>query len=279
MNTKGVNSSYRASNRSQRGRSPGGRSQGSGIRLISAATGVIIVLILVLVLAEMSMRFFVGREIANEYEQVQADRGVTVSEKADVNFGSLPLLPALLTKDVPRLTLTTPSTLKIENADALSGAPEISGDPAATSVLHNIDISNRNNPVAKSAHITTTVPTELLQAAANKRSQGSSRISTMTANPAAGEFDVEFSSGLLTTQLRPAAVDGQLVMQIDGATVLGFDVNSLAQWMGDALQESLTVNVGEGLRVEEATVTDDGLALTLVGENLPLQAITQLHFG
>lgn len=279
-----MNSSSRASDLSHTGdfandRSQDKRTKGNFTRILAAATGAVVVIILILVFAEVGIRLFAGKEVADEFEQAQAERNVSVSEKADVEFGSFPLLPALLTKDVPRMTLKTPSTLTINNAEALGGTPEIIGDPAATAVLHHIDIGNRNNPVAQSARITTTVPTELMQAAANKRSEGNSRISSMTANPSAGLFDAEVSSGLFTTQLRPTISDGKLTMQIEGAEIFGFSVDPLAQWLGNALQDTLTVNIGEGLRVEEATVTDEGLALTLVGENLPMETIKNLHFS
>lgn len=279
MNTGHVNASTRksATSRSSAGRTR--TSRGGGGTVLGTLLGIIVVLGLIFGAAEFGTRTYIASRITDGIANANTARGVQADGEPSVSFGKNPVLPVLVAKAVKHMTLEVPSTLTVTDPAALSGEPGISGDPAAVVKSDNIDLTNQANPVAGSMVIETTVPTDLLQAIANRRAQGATRISALTPRPAENTFDVEFSSGFVKAQLIPHVDNGNLSAELTGASVLGFNIDGVAQLLGKAALDQVGMAIGHGLRVESATVTESGLALVLRGENLPLSTMSELHFN
>lgn len=279
VNTGLVNASARKSATSRRSGSTGRSSGGAGTKIVGTLLGIVVVLGLILGVAEFGTRTYIAQRIVSGIENANTARGVQAEGDPSVSFGKNPVLPALTTRNIKTMKLDVPSTLTVTDPAALSGEPGITGDPAAIINGENIDLTNQANPIVGTMVIETTVPTDLIQAIANRRAQGTTRISTLTPKPSENTFDVEFSSGLVNAQLSPHVENGNLTAELTGASVLGFNIDGVAQLLGKAALDQVGMAIGNGLSVESATVTDAGLALVLRGENLPLSNMSELHFN
>nr|WP_120490941.1 LmeA family phospholipid-binding protein [Corynebacterium lactis] len=252
------------------------RNRSSGVKVIPTLVGIIIVLALIAIAGEIGARYYIGNKISEGFQAESARRGVVTQEEPSVRFGTSPVLPVLVTKNIAHVTVDTPSTLSIENAEALAGKPVVKGDPSAKIILDEVSAENPNDPVAKDARIEVTLSPELLQALANSKT--GARITAVTPLPEENVFDVQFSSGAATSKLRPILDGGNLSVNLEGASVLGLNLDGLAQWIGANNGNVFSLSLGHGLAVEGATVTSEGLALVLHGTDLPLSTVSQLHF-
>lgn len=249
----------------------------SSVKVLPTVLGVIIVVALIAIAGEIGVRMIVSKKISDGYRTSAEERGVTVTEDPSVSFGARPMLLALATKSVPAMDLTTPDTLEVKNPEALAGKPEINGDPTAEVHLENVDLTNRADPTAESLRIDVTIPPQLLQALINRES--GVRASSLTPLPDEGLFNIEFSSGIATSKFRPIPNGGHIEINLEGGSVLGLNLDGLAKWLGQASGTLLNYEIGHGLQVEEAHVTEEGLALTLTGANLPLSTVSELTFS
>ncbi|MEJ6018823.1 LmeA family phospholipid-binding protein [Corynebacterium sp. H113] len=250
----------------------------SGCGCLGTILGIVIVVALIAVAAEFGMRFIITKQINDTYDQLNSNRQVTATDNLAISYGTSPVLPVLVTDEIPHMTIKTPATLEINDRAAAAGGPEIIGEPASTVEMDNLNVANRNNPVAGTMVITSELSPELIQAIANRRSTDLARISSLTPNTAEGVFDAEFTSGLVKAQFRPVVRDGGLGMDIEGASVFGIEVGGVAQTLGDAALQGLTAPIGHGLVADDATVTDAGLLLRLRGENLPLSTMRDIEY-
>lgn len=249
----------------------------SSVKALPTVFGVIIVVALIAIAGEIGVRMAVSKEISDGYRTSAEERGATVTEDPSVSFGTRPMLLALATKSVPTMNLSTPDTLEVKNPEALGGEPEIFGDPAAEIHMENVDLSNRADPTAESLRIEVSIPPQLLQALINRES--GARVSTLTPLPNEDLFNIEFSSGIATSKFRPIPNGGHIDINLEGGSMLGLNLDGLAKWLGEASGSLLNYEIGYGLQVEQARVTEEGLALTLTGANLPLSTVSELTFS
>ncbi len=240
--------------------------------------GVIIAVALVLIAAEFALRIFIGRSVADSYVESRGNAAATADASPSVSFGTSPVLPALITNDLKNVELDTPDTLQVSNADGAAATPEIAGDPAAHIVLSDVDISNRNDPVAQEVVVETELSPELIQAIANRRAGGIARISQLTPNPAEGTLKAEISSGFADVDFRPTVNNGGLGLDVEGASVLGFGVDPVAGPIGDALLAGISERFSPEFDLVSATVTETGLQLTLRGNGVALSSLEGLRF-
>ncbi|WP_053411376.1 hypothetical protein [Corynebacterium lactis] len=252
------------------------RRRSSGVKVVPTIIGIVIVLAVIAIAAEIGVRYFIGEKISEGFQEESARRGVATQLHPKASFGSSPVLPVLVTKEISHLEVNTPSTLEVKDPAALSGQPEVIGDPAAKIVMAKVNAANPDDPVAGSARIEVTLSPELLQALANRKT--GARISSVTPLPGDGVFDVQYSSGIATSKLRPVLDGGNLSVNLEGGSVLGLNLDGLAKFIGDNNGNVFSLAVGHGLSVDEANVTDEGLALVLSGADLPLSTVSQLHF-
>lgn len=249
----------------------------SSVKVLPTVLGVIVVVAIIAVIGEIGVRMFVSKQIAEGYRTSMQQQGITVNEDPEISYGSNPVLFALASKNLPELTMTTPNTLEVNNPEALSGQPEIKGDPASEIYMTNVDLNNREDPTAENVRINVTVPSELIQALINRDS--GARITKLAPLAAENAFNVEFSSGIATSKVQPVVNGGNISIKLVGGSLLNLNLDGLAKWIGDNTDTLLSYDIGHGLTVEEATVTEGGLALTLSGANLPLSTVNELHFN
>lgn len=239
--------------------------------------GVAVALLIMLLVAEFGLRWFIGNELRTSFEEQAAADGVTLEEDPTIGFGTTPLVLSAARGSIPEVEITTPSTLQVTGQ-------EILGQPGAHVQLSDLDISDSDNPVAARMVTTTEVPSEFLLATVKNGMEqegaagGLVDISNITANPAEGTLDVEFNGGFAQLNLIPRPVDGNLTFEAAGASLFGFDLPSqVTDLITQALQQGVQEQAGE-FDIDAFDVIDGGARLTLTGQNVALSQVadTQL---
>lgn len=234
--------------------------------------GILVAILVVVLAAEFGLRWFIGNELRSGFRDQAAADGVTLEEDPTVSFGASPLVVSVLRGTIPTVDLSIPSTLQISDQG-------IAGQPAAVATLTDLDLSDRQNPVA--AHLVTTaeVPDEYLLATVQQSMRAENadsfiQVTDLTSNPAEGAVDLAFNNGVATLTLVPTPVDGDLTFQASGASILGFD---LPRQVSDAISLGLREGVQQqagGFRIDAFEVVEGGARLTLSGENVALSQIS-----
>ena len=246
-------------------------------KLGKALLGIFVVVAVLVAVAEFGLRWYIGNQLETS---VRAQSTVPVDEEPSIAFGATPLLFSLVTKTVPEVDLSVPSTLNISDG---GDAPVISGAPAADVALTDLDISDPE--VMRAGHMVAHVelPDEFLlatiqrQMADNPPSTGSAlgdaliqrflRISDVTSHADTQTVDIEFADGIATLALEPRATDGQLSFTANAAELLGFDV---PQEVVDAISESLASAAQDAagqMSVDKLDVRDGLIDLTVSQDN------------
>ncbi|WP_042620638.1 LmeA family phospholipid-binding protein [Corynebacterium marinum] len=233
--------------------------------------GLLVALLIMLFVAEFGLRWFIGNELRSSFEAQAAEDGVTMTEDPTISFGATPLILSAVRGTVPEVEVTTPSTLQITGQEVL-------GQPGAHVVLTDLDISDRDNPVAARMVTVAEVPEEFLLATIQQSMEDGGGgdligVSDVTANPAEGTLDIEFNSGVAVLNLRPTPVDGQLTFEASGGSLLGFNLPSQVTGLITAgLQEGVKEQAGQ-FTIDEFEVIDGGARLRLSGENVALSEV------
>ena len=234
--------------------------------------GLLVALLILLLAAEFGLRWFIGDELRSNFEAQAAEDGVTLNEDPTISFGPTPLILSAVNGMVPEVEVTTPSTLQITEQ-------EILGQPGAHVVLNDLDISDRDNPVAGHMLTTAEVPDEYMLATIQRSMEegnggGIVQITDLTSNPAEGTLDVAFNGGAAVLNLIPRPVDGQLTFEAGGASIFGIE---LPGQVSDLITAGLREGVNEqahGFTIEEFEVIDGGARLRVSGEDVPLNEVT-----
>lgn len=260
---------------------------------LGVLVGVVLVIALVLVVGEIALRMFLGKEISDGFRQAEESRGAVVSEEVETSFGSNPVLLALLTNQLGGMNLKTPSTLQVTDPRAENGTPQIVGSPAADVTLTDVDISNTNDPVAAKVDVISELPPELMIAEANIRVSDASggsgnliedlitsavRLTNLTPHPDRGVLTAEFSGGLATVDLRPVVRDGGVTTEIEGGSVLGVAADGLISRFAEAALAGPAQQIGHGFTVKDIAVTDKGVAVTLEGRDIALSGLSAIEY-
>ena len=260
---------------------------------LGVIVGVVLVVALVLVVGEIALRMFLGKEISDGFREAEQSRGAVVSEDVQTSFGSNPVLLALLTSELGGMNLKTPSTLQITDPREENGAPQIIGSPAADVTLTDVDISNTSDPVASRVEVVAELPSDLMIAEANIRvsdATGGSgnifedlvssavRLTALTPHPDRGVLTAEFSGGLATADLRPVVRDGGIAVEVEGGSVLGVQADGLISRFADAAVTGPAQQIGRGFTVAGVEVTDGGMAITLDGRDIALSSVSAIEY-
>ncbi|MBK4137098.1 DUF2993 domain-containing protein [Corynebacterium macginleyi] len=241
--------------------------------------GVLVALLVIILIAEFGLRWFIGHQMTEEFKNSAKEQGIAVTEDPSISFGGSPLLFGLLRGSISQVDMTTPSTLQIEGS-------HIKGQPAAE--IHAKDLStDTNNPVAGFLRATTTVPDEYLLASFQKGisdQSGSEIIGNMvvteiTANDQGDELEVKFGGGVASLSLKPSAHDGKLEITTTKAAIFGLSLPEQAtSAISDALQDGLSKQlVAHAMQVESVDVGDGQLTLTVTGTDVPVNDLE--HFS
>ncbi len=250
--------------------------------------GVLVAILLIVLVAEFGLRWFIGQQLRDSFNQQAEESGVTVEEEPTISFGPTPLVFSILGGSINEVNVTTPSTLEITYPGGDSALPEITGQPAAVIDIDDLSISDPDNPVAGTLTTTTEVPEEFLLAIIQRQmaeQQGDASgaagflqelvtITDITANVEESALDVEFTGGAAVLTLQPVPVDGQLTFEATNASLFGFDLPAqVADGITQALQDGVSEQVGQ-LGVEQFEVIDGGVRIRVVGENVNLNNLT-----
>ena len=241
--------------------------------------GVLVALLVIILIAEFGLRWFIGNQMTEEFKNSAKEEGIEVTEDPSVSFGGSPLLFGLLRGSISQMDMTTPSTLQIEGS-------QIKGQPA--SEIHVEDMStDTDNPVAGFLRATTTVPDDYLLASFQKGisdQSGSDTIGNMvvteiTANDQSDELEVKFGGGLASLSLKPTARDGKLEINATEAAIFGLSLPEQAtSSISEALQEGMSEElVANDMQVESVDVGDGKVTLTFTGTDVPLNDLE--HFS
>ncbi len=261
----------------------------SGSTVWKVIVGILVAILLLVLVAEFGLRWFIGHQLRSSFNQQAEETGVVVEEDPSISFGATPLVLSILGGSINEVNVTTPSTLDITYPGGDSSLPEISGQPAADIDITDLDISDTDNPVAGRLVTTAEVPDEFLLATIQRQmaeQQGEVTnpatsfmqelitITDITSNPAESTLDVEFTRGAAVLTLQPIAVDGQLTFEATNAALFGFSLpDQVADGITRALQDGVSEQVGQ-LGVENFEVIDGGVRIRVAGENVNLSDLS-----
>lgn len=219
--------------------------------------GVVAVVVVLAIVAEIGLRWFIGNQVQSEY-----------GEDAAVSFGPTPVIAAVVTGKVGHMDLTIPETAE---------------EPGARVVAQGLDVRDRTALRADDMEVTTDLSDDLLlsilqRGLAEQTGDGLLadliQITDVTSNPAQGTLDIEFTSGAAELSLIPTTEGDQAVFNVAETRLFGFELptevsDAIAQALHDGLHGQL--DGAGGLALTGLEVTDKGLRLHLTGSNVVLQ--------
>ena len=250
---------------------------------------IVVILLVLLLIAEFGLRWFIGRELKNEFADQVAQQGITVEEDPTISFGSYPLLLGLAQGSIKHVAVETPDTIQITHPGGDGSVPEISGTPQATIILTGLSVADTSNPVADNLDLTTfasdefilaTVQAEMAKAAESQGNDLASRllqelvkITGISSNTDTQALEVEFTEGAARASLRPFALNGQLAFEVLDSQLLGFDLpEDISKALTDGIQSQVN-EVAGGLQISSIDVVDGGLDINLTGENINVRTL------
>lgn len=260
---------------------------------VTIVIGVIVALILALVVGEIAVRMSASKMVTDEFQAMSEADGVNTEETLDVSFGASPLLLALVTNNVGTVNVEAPNTLEITDPAADNGQTEVRGTPSAQIHASNVDVSDRNNPIAESVTVTSQLPSDLILAEANLASRtgagndsileqlasSATRMTSIQPDPERGVLMVEFSGGVVTAEITPVVRNGTVEVDVQGGSIAGFAADEAMRTMA---QLAITGPIGdldvEGLEISDVRVTENGIDVDLEGTNLSAEALTGIQF-
>ena len=243
----------------------------------SKTTKVVLAILAVLLLLLAAGEFALRTTVSN---QIKSSMG----EEASISFGATPLMSSLITKNVPHVEISSPSTIAIQE----SNPPQISGNPEVHISITDLDISNPEAAIASHMEMRPVLGRQYLLATIQQsltpheqadagylQSVLQAIIQVTDLQPVAheGVLRVEFSGGAGTLDLRPVVVDEGLGFEATNVSLMGFDLPGV---VADGLTQGLrgqAQQLGAGLEVRQASVTDEGMELVLVGSQVDLSAL------
>ncbi len=263
--------------------------QSNGGRAARTVILIVVVLALLAAAAEIGARMYAGRTVADEFRSINAEHGVTTDAAPDVSFGSSSLVLGYLAGDIGQVDLGTPSTLQVTDPGAEEGAPGVVGIPPVDIRIRDLDVSDRNDPVAGSATVAVVLSAQLLQASANREilarpADGAIgamladaiRVTGLHSDPGRDLMVAEFGGGLVTIDFRPRAQAGDAVVDVLGGSIAGFGVDGFVQRVADQAVRGPIADLGEDMSIDSFEVVDDGLLVHLSGTDVSASDLEKL---
>lgn len=250
-----------------------------------------VVVILVVIVAEIGLRFTIGKQLKDDFQSQAAAQGITATEEPSISFGASPILLGILSGKINEVTVDTPDTLQISDQN---GVPTITGTPESTVELKGLAIRDTENPVADNLILTTFAPDEFILATVQQQmaeSMGTDqsgglaaqlvqdfvKITNITSNPDTDTIEVEFTDGAARATLRPSVVNDQLSFEITDSQLFGFGLpDQVSQALTDGLKSSIQEASG-GLHIQNIDVADGGINVTLTGENININNLENVQ--
>lgn len=242
-----------------------------------------VVLILILAAAEFGTRWFIKGQIS---QQLQAQSGTEQVEDPKVGLGSSSVLLGLVQQRLPHLDIDIPSSLDVSYEDNDQSKPVVTGVPK-TSIKgrdFTFDASNPDNMVIGDLTIESEVPREMMLAEINKATSaqapkdnpfaGLIQVTNIEPNVDKQTLQMELTSGLATLAMKPKVENDQLTFDVDGVRILGQTLpDNMTEPLRKSLEKSATNAVPGSMRPKDVRVTEDGMAITMVGQDVNMSEL------
>ncbi|WP_278312667.1 LmeA family phospholipid-binding protein [Lolliginicoccus levis] len=228
--------------------------------LLKAVITLLVLLAIIAGAAEIATRYVVGQDI-------QEPLGEAWQSDPSTSFGVQPLLPALINDRIDSLSIDSGTI----------GAGDLRGS-ALSIDLADIDITDRENPVAADVTVTARITADTIFQAIQENDGGdvsilpgvSVTIDGVVPQPAREALVIELMRGTATVDATPRIEDGEVIIDLGNAEILGLP---LPDPITDAIKGGARQSVGalpEGLSATAVTVTETGVEVTLTGSDLAL---------
>ena len=241
--------------------------------------GILAALLVIIFVAEFGLRAYISNQIESQFDEAAP---APTTQDAQVSFGSDPLTLGLLGGKVPHMTLSMPSTLVLDGTN-------FTGQPAATVEMEGVSVSG-DQTVADSLRVSTELPDAFVHAILQQQlgtalSQVDGvpaellhnfvTVSDVRSNPSEGTVSITFTGGLAGIDLRPEMEGGQLTFVAESTQLFGIELpGGVAERISQALREGMRDVVFGSMKVEDFTVIEGGLRVTLSGNNVNLNEVT-----
>lgn len=244
--------------------------------------GFLLVVVLLLLLAEFGLRWFMKDQIQSAFREQQQESGVSEPVDPDISLGASPLLLGIVQGKIPQMTVDIPSTLDITYEGQDKSKPRITGEPAVHLELRDMkmDTDNPDNAVVGDLRLRTVITKEMLLAQASESASdgggdednplaGFLQITDVRPNPDKQTLSFELTGGLATFEVKPVIQDGQMKMEMENVSLLGIDLpESFTKEMESQLEDSIPADVQGGMDFESINVTDEGLEVNMHGTDV-----------
>lgn len=237
--------------------------------------GVLVTLLVLVLVAEFGLRWFVGNQMKTQLRDNAESDGVVMQADPSVHFGASPLVIGVLSGSIGQITMDVPSTLDISDAG-------IKGQPATQLEVTDLKL---NSQTAGHLVATTTLPDDFLLKTFqdNLREQsglsvlGDIVVTDITTKEAEDTLEIQLGGGLATLSLVPRATDGKLNIEVTRASLFGMELPAeAAQKISQSLSEGLSEQLaGSDLSIEDVQVEEGTLKITVSGDNVNLSDAQQ----
>ncbi|MCK2199767.1 LmeA family phospholipid-binding protein [Corynebacterium callunae] len=252
---------------------------------------IVVVLLILVIIAEFGLRWMVGKQLKEEFQNQAAEQGITVEEEPSISFGASPLLLGLVKGSIDEVTVDTPDTVQITYPGGATSAPEITGTPQATIELGGLGVRDRENPVAENLTLTTFASDEFVLATMQQQMAEAAggttedaglaamlvqelvKVTNITSNPENQSVEVEFTDGAARANLRPLVLNGQLAFEITDSELFGFSLpDEVSNMLTEGVKSSIQ-KVAGGLQISDIEVAEGGINVTLTGQNINVRTL------
>lgn len=266
------------------------------VKVLGVTVGVIVLLAVV---AEVGLRWYIGGQVNAQFHEEVANQGVSEAPDADVAFGAKPLVLGLVASSVPQAEINLPETLRITQPQN-DPAPQIAGTPAVHVTARGLDVSHPKDPVAQDFRATTRLPEDFLLAVVQQGlaeaalgGSGSSegnfiggllrqliKVTNVTADKTAGALDIEFTNGAAVLTMRPELDDGWVTFRVTNTTLFGIELPAEVSKQISAALEGVVREQAELARplvIEDVRIIDDAAVVTVYGEDVALSSLASME--
>lgn len=238
---------------------PGGRRRGPMIALIA------VLAVAALLAGLVGLEFGLRNSIRN---QIQQEVTASLGSPAQVELGARPVLLSYLTRSLGSVRITTDGS----PADGAAGpAPAI--DITAEGVRSEGDLTYVDSLTG-----TAFVSEQAMATAAQQETVGGDsllaglvQVREIVADPAAGMLRVSIS-GLAEAVVTPRLVGGNLEMEPERASILGFQLPSSLLGGTISMMDSALAELPRGIELTGVRVVPGGMAVDLSGRDVVLEA-------
>lgn len=238
--------------------SPRRRGTWRTVALISAAV------VLLAVIAGVGTELYVRNKVTSCLETAFGDMTGT-STSVSVPRG--PMLGAWFTGEV--------AWVQVDTNDSASGS--------AMRLHARADEVSRDGRSVGSLRGTAFVPYDRIQDLTGQQGADGAQIESVTGNGGAGTITIDSSYQLAflsvpaTVVLKPTVEDGRVEFRVDEAKAFGIGLpNDFAQQLVDQVAEAMLGPLFSEIAVESMEVTDQGIDFTFAGDDVNLQATSQV---